>query len=91
MKKYHWILIGLTAYSGPASAQSAIEILSGGKVISASALTSGYEVPQYGSAIPGDLRVHEVFVVYNDDLFLCHMTGAKKNKTQPSAMCWAGN
>ena len=91
MKKCHWMLIGLTVYGGPASAQSAIEILSGGKVISASSLTSDYEVPQYGSAIPDDLRIHEVFVVYDDDLFLCHMTAAKKNNTQPSAVCWAGN
>lgn len=91
MRKHRWIILSFLAFGGAASAQSASEILSEGKIISASAITPDHELPKYGSPIPEEVRIHEVFVMYNGDLFLCHMTAARKSKMYPSAMCFGGN
>lgn len=70
-----------------AAAQTAIEIISKGTVISSAALTD-FEVPKYGAPTPSDLRVHELFVLYDDALFLCHILANKGDRDAPRATCY---
>ncbi|MBU3262064.1 hypothetical protein KPG71_18745 [Roseovarius sp. PS-C2] len=77
----------LAALPYSAIAQSNAEIISSGKIISSTSLTD-FEVPKHGSASPTGLRVHELFVIYDGKLFLCHLTADKAKRDFPRATCF---
>ena len=70
------------------------ELLADGKVISSSTLTS---LPlgdnSFGVSPPKDTRIHETFILYLGEVYLCHLVGSKSSGTRPYATCygsWAG-
>lgn len=69
------------------NAQSAMEIISEGQILSSASLTD-FKVPEYGAPTPNDLRIHELYVLHDNRLFLCHLTAARGNKTYPQATCF---
>ena len=85
-------LIGLcsinqaTADSKVFSGRQAQELLAEGKVLS-SALLSGTGSARIGVP-PTDTRIHELFILYQDEIFLCHLVGSKSSPSPAWASCF---
>lgn len=56
------------------------EVLSNGKVLSSETLTP--------LNAPSDTRVHEMFIFYRGEVYLCHLTGRMLSATAPIASCY---
>jgi hypothetical protein len=69
------------------------ELLENGRVLS-SATVSGTDVATLGGigpkmrSAPTDTRIHEAFVYYRGEVYLCHFVGAKGGSTPPYASCY---
>lgn len=71
------------------------ELLSNGKILSSASLTSSPNDHGLGLGVsaPMGARIHEVFILYRGEVYLCHLTGAKSSGTAPYASCygsWSG-
>ena len=66
------------------------ELLSNGKILSSAALTSPLKNPSLGLGVsaPTDTRIHEVFMFYRGEVYLCHLIGAKSSGTAPYPSCY---
>ena len=90
------IMVTLPLITSQATADSRVlrfaetqELLSDGKVISSSSLTS---LPRsdslVGASPPKDTRIHEMFILYRSELYLCHLVASKASGTRPYATCY---
>lgn len=81
---------------GSASSETALtpgqtrSVLSEGKILSSASLSLGASNSDglgLAAATPQGTRIHEIFVYYKDEIYLCHLVGAKDSGTPPYASC----
>jgi len=72
--------------------QETKELLESGTILSSSTISgTNIEIGGSGSSIraaPTDTRVHEAFIYYAGEVYLCHFVGAKGSSTPPYASCY---
>lgn len=79
------------AAAGAAGAQQvpyadALKIVSDGKIISSAEISPNR--PAGMGPEPEGTRVHEVFAVHENRLYLCYLIGSSKTGTPPRANCY---
>ena len=68
-------------------AKLSAQIISEGRVLSSEALTPRPTANLYASPIPKETRVHEAYIAYNSELYLCYFVGNPDAGTPPYATC----
>ena len=65
------------------------ELLENGKILSSTTITgTDNKIADNLRAAPTDTRIHEAFIYYKNELFLCHFVGSKAAATPPYASCF---
>lgn len=60
-------------------------ILSEGRILSTAAI---YTERGLDSAVPINTRIHEAFILWEGNVYLCHMVGSRSSGTRPYAGCY---
>jgi hypothetical protein len=64
------------------------ELLSEGKILSSSNVLPPPDMPLGMVMAPKDTRLHEIFIFYRGEVYLCSLAGSTSAGTPPYASCY---